>query len=219
MALLDSTSGAATRLMFITQHDSQNSLMSQALDYTEAGGRILQLRLKDKSEFTVARTASRVLSKLEDRGQLVINDMWRVAREVGAWGVHLGLTDGDPAMVRRELGPEVVIGATAHNFAELKRAAALPVDYIGLGPLRFTQTKSNLSQILGFDGVAKILQQARDEGIETPIYIIGGVENQDVRELLGMGAFGVAVSGSIALASDPYFATQKFLESITKFLR
>ncbi len=207
------------RLMFITQRDSQNSLMDQALDYVEAGGRILQLRLKDKSEEAVARKASRMLKKLNGRGHLVVNDMWRVAGEVGAWGVHLGLTDGDPAHVRRELGDEMVIGATAHNFEELKRAAALQVDYIGLGPLRFTQTKNNLSQILGFDGVAKILQQARDEGIETPIYIIGGVENQDVRELLGMGAFGVAVSGSIALASDPYFATKKFIESISKFIR
>ncbi len=207
------------RLMFITQRDSQNSLMDQALDYVEAGGRILQLRLKDRSEASVARTATRMLNKLDGRGHLVINDMWRVAGEVGSWGVHLGLTDGDPGMVRRELGGEMAIGATAHSFDELRRAAALPVDYIGLGPLRFTQTKGNLSQILGFDGVAKILQQARDEGIQTPVYIIGGVENQDVRDLMGMGAFGVAVSGSIALASDPYFATQKFLESISKFLR
>ncbi len=205
--------------MFITNPESQHSLTEQVDGYYLGGGRIAQLRLKGKAEPSVLRAAQRMKEVLGEEGKLIVNDMWSVAAETQAWGAHLGMKDGDPVVVRRRVGEDMVIGATAHSFEEVQRAAQLPVDYIGLGPLRFTSTKTNLSQILGLDGVERILQQSRDVGIRKPIYIIGGVENRDVRSLLGMGAYGVAVSGSIALASDPEFATMKFVESIHKYLR
>ena len=112
-----------------------------------------------------------------------------------------------------------MVGATAHSWEEVLALKDAPIDYIGLGPLHFTSTKTNLAQILGYQGVEDILGKMLSANINIPVYVVGGVENQDVRPLIKMGAYGVAVSGSIALASDIVFATQKFLESIAKGIR
>lgn len=219
MGQQDWGTGPGNRLMFITQEDSQHSVKEQVAAFYMGGGSIVQLRMKGKASSAVARKAQSLMGVLGEEGRLIVNDMWGTAAEVGAWGVHLGLSDGDPAAVRRQVGEDMVIGATAHSFEEVMRAAGLPVDYIGLGPLRFTSTKTNLTQILGLKGVGEILVKAREAGVDKPIFVIGGIENQDVKPLLEMGAYGIAVSGSIALASDPEFATRKFMESIIKSLR
>lgn len=141
---------------------------------------------------------------------LLINDNPRLAQEIGADGVHVGAADMPPAEARAMLGPTFIIGGTANTFAEVQRHAAAGVDYVGLGPFRFTRTKENLSPILGLAGYAEILRQCQAAGLTVPIIGIGGITLVDVGALLANGLHGVAVSGSIGHAENPVTAARLF---------
>ena len=95
------------------------------------------------------------------------------------------------------LGERFLIGGTANTFADVQRLAAAGVDYVGLGPFRFTTTKEKLSPILGLAGYAEIMRQCRAAGITVPVIGIGGIRLDDVAALLETGLHGVAVSGAI----------------------
>lgn len=142
----------------------------------------------------------------------IIDDCVDLVSAVGADGVHLGKNDMPVAQARRVLGPGVIIGATANTFDDIVRAAEAGADYIGLGPLRFTTTKKNLSPVLGYEGYADILGRCRRAGITLPVVAIGGITVDDLAPLRLAGAAGVAVSGSIARAADPAEETRKFLK-------
>lgn len=208
------------RLMFITNPNSQNTLQEQLEGYVNGGGRLLQIRLKGVPKDELRRVVERVVSVMDNLGgSVIVNDNWDVALATGAWGVHIGQKDGDPYKVRKAIGENLALGVTVNTAQQLIALKDAPIDYVGLGPLRFTRTKNNLAPILGIEGIREVLMHAREEGVTHPIYVIGGVESIDVRPLMAMGVHGVAVSGSIAAASDPAFATQKFLESVEKILR
>lgn len=208
------------RLMFITHPNSQNSLQEQLEGYVDGGGRLLQIRLKGVPKDELRRVVERVVSVMDNLGgSVIVNDNWEVALATGAWGVHIGQKDGDPYKVRKAIGDRMALGVTVNTAQQLIALKDAPIDYVGLGPLRFTRTKENLASILGLEGIRQVVTQARQEGVTHPIFVIGGVESIDVRPLLSLGVHGVAVSGSIASATDPAFATQKFLESIEKILR
>ena len=77
--------------------------------------------------------------------------------KTGADGVHLGKNDMSPSDARKILGNGYIIGGTANTLDDIERLIKEGVDYIGLGPFRYTETKKNLSPILGIDGYKKIL--------------------------------------------------------------
>lgn len=119
-----------------------------------------------------------------------------------------------PSEARRLLGSDAIIGATANSLDDVKAASNEPIDYIGLGPLHFTYTKKNLAAVLGFDGVASILDDMRSNSIDIPVVVIGGVTPDDIPALVKAGADGVAVSGAIAHADDISQAAHRFIELI-----
>lgn len=147
---------------------------------------------------------------------LLINDNPALALEIGADGVHLGQQDMSPVEARALLGPNSIIGGTANTFADIEGLVAAGVDYIGLGPFRFTTTKEKLSPMLGLAGYAEILAQCRAAGFAVPIVGIGGVGLADVAALRATGLHGVAVSGAIGGAASPTAAAQIFMEEVTK---
>lgn len=207
-------------LMFITQESSHNSIQEQLEGYVRGGGRLLQLRLKGIEDSEFAKIADHVVEIMGSLGgSVIINDKWKVARQVGAWGVHIGQQDGDPIEVRRAVGDELAIGVTVNTLEQLIALKEAPIDYVGLGPLRFTPTKKKLAPLLGMEGVRRVVEGAREAGVTHPIFVIGGVENLDVYPLLELGVHGVAVSSSIASANNTSFATEKFMDSIERFLR
>lgn len=207
-------------LMFITQQNEHNSLQEQLEGYVQGGGRLLQLRLKGLPKEELTRIAEHVVEVMQTLGgSVIINDYWDVAQRARAWGVHIGQEDGDPFEVRKAVGEEMAIGVTVNTLEQLVALKDAPIDYVGLGPLRFTRTKEKIAPLLGMEGVRKVVEGAREAGVSHPIFVIGGVENLDVYPLLELGVHGVAVSGSIASASNASFATEKFMDSILRFLR
>jgi thiamine-phosphate pyrophosphorylase len=84
------------------------------------------------------------------------------------------------------------------------------VDYIGLGPFRFTSTKEKLSPVLGLEGYQQIMHKVKAAGIQLPIVAIGGILPGDVPGLRAAGIHGVAISGAITNAEDQKAEVEKF---------
>ena len=181
----------------------------------QGGVRWVQFRVKNQHYATWKQLALDTQAVARRYGAtLLINDNPRLAQEIGADGVHLGAADMPPAEAREMLGSKFIIGGTANTFADVQRLAAAGVDYIGLGPFRFTRTKDKLSPILGLAGYASIVAQARAAGLVLPIIGIGGITLADVPELLATELHGVAVSGAIGAAAEPAAAARFFVSAL-----
>ena len=198
-----------SRLHYITTN-------AQAAELACRGGvRWVQLRVKNLPAAEWRQRALDVQAVCRHHGAtLIINDNPRLALEIGADGVHLGQQDMPPAEARALLGPNFIIGGTANTFADMEGLVAAGVEYIGLGPFRFTTTKEKLSPVLGLSGYAEIMAQCRAAGFTTPVVGIGGVELADVAELLAAGLHGVAVAGAIGGAASPAAAARLFVEEL-----
>ena len=200
-----------SRLQFITDSASAAELACRG------GVRWVQLRVKNLSAAEWQQRARAVQAVCRHHGAaLIINDDPALALAIGATGVHLGQQDMPPAEARALLGPAFIIGGTANTFADIEGLVAAGVDYIGLGPFRFTTTKEKLSPILGLAGYATILAQCRAAGFTTPVVGIGGVVLADVVALRATGLHGVAVAGAIASAASPTAAARLFTEELSE---
>ena len=171
----------------------------QAEAACRAGIDWVQLRVKDRSYADWKALALETLAVCRQyNARLIINDNVALAGEVGADGVHVGLTDMPVAEARRMLGPAVLIGGTANTLDHIRLHHDAGADYVGLGPFRFTSTKEKLSPILGLDGYRQLLTACRRDGILLPIVAIGGITLADVPAILQQGVSGIAVSQAIS---------------------
>ena len=182
-------------LMCLTQDGLAISHAEQARRLCVAGARWIQLRTKNAPPAEWLAVAKEVVAICRAHGAYcVINDSIEIALAAGADGVHLGRRDGDWRDARIRLGSERILGGTVNNVTDAQRAVqARCLDYVGVGPWRFTTTKQNLSPLLGERGVREVI--ARLEGI--PAWVIGGVETLDLSAVRATGAAGVAVSAAL----------------------
>ncbi len=175
----------------------------------------IQLRVKNKSEDEwklIAEEAKKICRKYA--AKLIVNDSVKLAKMIGADGVHLGREDMPPDEARKLLGPDFIIGGTANTQEDIQRLASLKVNYIGLGPFRFTQTKKNLSPLLGLQGYADLMKEYAAENLIVPIIAIGGIQLNDVEALFGTGLYGIAVSSAISDAPNVSEAAKSFIDKI-----
>jgi len=140
---------------------------------------------------------------------LVINDRIDVALACGADGVHLGQSDLPPEEARRLLPPHVFIGWSVETPQDVRRAASLPVDYLGVSPVFATPTKTDTSPAWGLAG----LRQARAM-TALPLVAIGGIHCGNAAEVLRAGADGLAVVSALCAADDPRAAAQAMQEQM-----
>lgn len=183
------------KLHYISQGTTPKEHIENIQNACQSGAELVQLRLKDLSDkkiLKIAEEAREITNHFQTR--LIINDHYKIAKEVKADGVHLGLADTNPKTARKELYSWQIIGGTANSLQDCKQRIEEEVDYIGLGPFRFTSTKNNLSPILGLDGYRLIIEELKTE---TPIIAIGGITINDISEILNTGVSGVAMSGEI----------------------
>lgn len=178
----------------------------------------VQLRMKDAPREALRKEAEHIRFLTHNyKATFIIDDDVEMAREVDADGVHLGKTDMPVSEARAILGPDKIIGATANTFEDIQYAVAQGADYIGLGPFRFTETKKNLSPILGIEGYATIMEQCRQAGITEPIVAIGGITTDDIQPLMSTGISGIAVSSGLVDASDPVWELMKMQREMSDF--
>ncbi|WP_256005791.1 thiamine phosphate synthase [Pedobacter deserti] len=191
------------QLHYISNAIDSLSTLNAISDVLNAGGKWIQLRMKHAAVEEILETGVKALQLCNEYGaRLIVNDHPEVARQIAAHGVHLGLADMPVPEARALLGPDMIIGGTANTIEDIGRRAAEKVDYIGLGPYRFTDTKQNLSPILGLGGYENVMQQMRDEGITIPVIAIGGIMPADIPQLMSAGVHGIAVSSALTGAGD-----------------
>lgn len=178
---------------------------ADTVQYREKRPRLTRELIADASAVLAACTASGASCIVDDRAD--------VTAAVGAQGLHLGRDDLTPAVARRLLGPDVLIGGTANSLAEAREVWQRPIDYLGVGPVYGTQSKANPAPVLGLEQLEAIAREC-----PVPVIAIGSITASRVREVLDAGAHGVAVIGAITCAPDPEAASHEFSEAIAKWL-
>lgn len=204
-------------LQFITHENDRYGYFDSAMLALQGGCKWIQLRMKHAPLDEVREVALKLKEEcIKHEAILVIDDYVELAVEVEADGVHLGKCDMPPSEARLSMGEKYIIGGTANTFQDIEALVKAKVDYIGLGPFRFTKTKEKLSPVLGKEGYADIMQKCRDKGYTVPIVAIGGITEEDIPEIIGCGVSGIAVSGTIINAEDPVEETKKLIDILYK---
>lgn len=184
-----------SKLHYITQGATPEQHLTCVQKACASGADWIQLRLKGFEEAVVLQTAFKARAiTAHFQTRLLINDYYKVAKAVEADGVHLGKTDACPLEARKYLGNLFTIGGTANTLQDCVNLIAKKVDYIGLGPYKFTKTKKNLSPVIGLAGYKVITEEL---ATEIPIIAIGGITIEDVPELIKTGVHGIALSKEI----------------------
>lgn len=187
------------RRMFVT-HATTTAETLQQVDLVLRYGLadLVELRMKDVPWATFLATAYETLALCRGYGvPLLINDQVDLALITGADGAHLGQGDMSPVEARRLLGVHALIGLTCNTSADLASACSLPIDYVGIGPFRFTTTKQKLAPILGLEGYRALQLHT----YPLPAYAIGSVRPDDIPDLYALGLYGVAMSSSLIHAA------------------
>lgn len=201
------------QLQYITQDDAQFSHVELCERACRAGVRWVQLRRKNVSPEEIREDALKCREITRKyAAKLILNDFPDLALEVGADGVHLGLEDPDTGEVRKQCPEGFIIGGTANTLEDILHHAANGVDYVGVGPFRYTQTKKKLSPILGLEGYQELSVQLNARGIVLPVIAIGGIVPEDVESLASAGVYGIAVSGCLTRAVN----MKEMVEQINK---
>ncbi len=207
-------------LQFITNSSSVSGTIKQALQALNGGCRWVQVRMKDADDNDVMQAVSALLPRFNaENAKLLIDDRVQLVAKLGAHGVHLGQDDMSPSEAREILGPNSIIGYTVNNIEHARNALSLPIDYIGMGPWRFTTTKKKLAPVLGADGINELINFLRENNKNIPVVAIGGITVDDVAEVLLTGASGVAISGEIANSANPERQTKLFIETLNKYTK
>lgn len=186
------------KVQFITHSNSNIDYFQSAVLALKGGLRFIQLRMKDSNREELISTGKRIKEECDKYNSLfILDDHVELVNEIGANGVHLGKEDMLIKEARKILGKDKIIGGTANNFEDIVKHFNDGADYIGLGPLRYTNTKKKLSPVLGFEGYRNIIEKCKTQGIDIPIYAIGGIRIEDIEELKQIGIFGIAISSLI----------------------
>jgi thiamine-phosphate pyrophosphorylase len=178
----------------------------------EGGAPTLQVRIKSGSDADRLHLAGAIVARCRAAdATCLVNDRADVALAVGADGVHVGAEDLPVAVVRRLLGPDLLVGATARNPDTARRLVAEGASYLGVGPTFATTTKPGLPDPIGLEGVRAVA-----EAVDVPVIAIAGISAARVEEVIEAGAWGVAVVGAIADAPDPHSATHEMMLAVAK---
>ncbi|MBN8702951.1 MAG: thiamine phosphate synthase [Bacteroidetes bacterium] len=206
-----------SRLHYITQESSNKSHAQMAQEACLAGVDWIQLRVKEKSYSEILSIATELKEICKQfNARLIINDYVSIAKEIDADGLHLGKTDTSVAEARKLVGNNIIIGGTANTFEDIVEHVTNGVDYIGLGPFRFTETKKNLSPILGLEGYSAILTKCKENNITIPILAIGGITADDIEVLMKTGIHGIAISSLVSNALNKREVVSNLLSLINK---
>ena len=173
------------------------TLYSVGKESLEGGVTFLQLREKELDEEHFLKEA-RELQKLcrEYQVPFVINDNVDIAAAINADGVHVGQSDMEAGDVRARLGPDKIIGVTAKTVEQAVLAQERGADYLGVGAVFHTDSKADAKEI-SFDTLKDICK-----AVSIPVVAIGGITEENVRELAGSGICGIAVISAIYAQGD-----------------
>lgn len=200
-----------SKLQYISQGFTAKEQLENIQSTLDAGCEWIQLRFKNAREKEFSSIAEQVKNLCKDyNATFIINDNVELAKKIDADGAHLGLQDMSVLQARAILSENKIIGGTANTLKDVLTRIDEKCDYIGLGPFRFTETKTNLSPMLGLVGYKDIMNEVLKYKIHIPIYAIGGISIDDVAPILNTRVYGIAVSGAITYHSNKKELLQTF---------
>lgn len=191
------------RLLLVT--DPRPDLAERVEAAVRGGVDVVQLRDKNASREDLLPLAAELEEICERAGALfTVNDDPELARLSGADGVHLGGDDAPTTEARTVLGPGAVVGRSAGNLKEARRAVAEDADYLGVGAVYATPTKPG-GEVAGLEFIRALAR----ENPPVPWFAIGGVTLETAPEVAGAGAWGFAVVRAVLDAGDPGAAARE----------
>lgn len=182
------------------------ALFRQIEAAVRGGAGIVQLREKHLDPAAFLEEAKRFTALCRRLGAVsIINDNAEIALAAGADGVHVGQSDLEAGRARALLGPEKIIGVSAHTPEEAQRAQAAGADYLGAGAAFATGTKADAKPI------SRETLRAVTAAVDIPVVAIGGISRENLPELKGLGLSGAAVVSAIFGQEDPERAARELL--------
>ncbi|MFC4322120.1 thiamine phosphate synthase [Litchfieldia salsa] len=178
-------------------------------------GGVTLFQLREKGHGALQGEEKRQLAKelqaicKENNVPFIVNDDVDLAIELQADGVHIGQEDEPIDAVKTKIG-SMLLGVSTHNIEEALLAIEKGADYIGVGPMYETKTKSDARDVMG----PLMIKNMRSEGIEIPIVGIGGISLGKVRDVMNAGSDGVAVVSAISLANSAKDAAEELMNEI-----
>ena len=182
----------------------EDALLAQVEAAIDGGASIVQLREKHLDSESFFKEAERFVALCRRKGAIsIINDNVEIAARTGADGVHVGQEDLKAGRVRALLGPNKIIGVSAHNVVEALAAQAAGADYLGAGAAFVTGTKTDAKPI------SRETIRAVTAAVDIPVVAIGGITRDNILELKGCGLDGVAVVSALFAQPDVRAAAEE----------
>lgn len=205
---LDGTGPLAGRRLYLCTPDRPD-LAEFVAACIRGGVDVVQLRDKHLEARPLLARAAVVAEACRAAGvPFIINDRPDLALEVGADGVHVGQEDAPPALARRLLGPDAIIGLSTHAPAELDASRSEPIDYVSAGPVTETPTKP------GRHGTGPGYVTYAEHHTGRPVFVTGGVTPRSVGSLVAAGARRFVVVRWLTEAADPEAAARELSSAI-----
>lgn len=188
---------------------STEEVVKRAID---GGVTAVQYREKSKSARTMVQECEELARICNEAGVVfIVNDRVDVAMACGADGVHLGQDDMDAVDARKITGRNFIIGVSVTDPAEAREAFVTGADYIAANGIFPTDTKDDLGQPLGIEGLSRIAEIT----IDMPLVAIGGINEENAGTIMDAGATGVAVVSFIVGHEDIEGQCRRLLEAIS----
>lgn len=174
------------------------------------GVAMVQYRCKAGNDLERLQDAVALKQLCHRHGALfIVNDRIDLALAVDADGVHLGQDDLPPAIARRLLGADRLIGRSTHSLDQVQQAQSEPIDYIGLGPVHTTAVKPERTAI-GLGTIEAALPLSH-----LPVFAIGGINSENLPSLMASGCGRIAVIGAVMSAPDSAQACRELLQTLS----
>ena len=187
------------------------SLYEQVKEALENGVTCVQLREKELDESDFLKEAKQISTLCKEyKVPFIVNDNVNIAIACKADGIHIGQEDMELTNVRKLVGEDMIIGVSAHTVEEAIKAQEGGADYIGIGAVFATSTKTDVD-VLSFETLRSIC-----EAVDIPTVAIGGIKKDNICKLKGSGIDGVAVVSAIFAAKDIATATKELLLEVKK---
>ena len=175
----------------------QKTLYRQVEEALRGGVTCVQLREKDMDDEEFLQEAIEIHALCRQYGvPFIVNDNVEVAVACGAEGIHVGQEDMAARDVRRRVRDGMIIGVSVHTVAEAREAVRSGADYLGLGAVFPTGTKTDVDQM------SSETLRAICDAVDVPIVAIGGINRGNIVKLAGSGVDGVALVSAIFSATD-----------------
>lgn len=182
----------------------KETLYQQVEDALRGGVTCVQLREKDMNLEEFLQEAKEIHALCQQYGvPFIVNDNVEVAVACGADGIHVGQEDMAAGDVRRQVGDGMILGVSVHTVEEARQAVRNGADYLGLGAVFPTSTKTDVEQM-----PSKTLRAICD-AVDIPVVAIGGINRNNIRKLAWSGVDGVALVSAIFSATDIEAACQE----------